>query len=258
MTRPTESELARVRPRLLGLADEASIARIDIPRPDPEIVAGFMALTDLTSTAVDALDELGIGGGIGASELAPRSRGRICGPAITIRYAGEGASVGAIKGRNERARLAERDLYGIGEAGDVGVFDCGGRTDASVLGSLSARWARRLGIAGCVVDGAVRDLDSVLEIGLRVWSRGVTPVSGKHRLRAVELNGTVSLGGLAVEPGDLVLADQTGVCVVPSARSAEVLERCQALEEAERQVDAAIESGLEPAEIASGLRPDRW
>jgi 4-hydroxy-4-methyl-2-oxoglutarate aldolase len=253
-----EDELARVRPRLLGLADEERIARIDIPRPDPEVVAGFLALTDLTSTAVDALDEFGVGGGIGASELAPRSAGRICGPAITIRYAGEGGSVGAIKGRGERARLAERDLYGIGEAGDVAVFDCGGRVDASVLGSLSARWARRLGIAGCVVDGAVRDLDSVLEIGLRVWSRGVTPVSGKHRLQAVELNGTVSLAGLTVEPGDLVLADQTGVCIVPAARAAEVLERCRALEEAERQIDVAIDSGLEPAEIAASLRPDRW
>jgi regulator of RNase E activity RraA len=55
-----------------------------------------------------------------------------------------------------------------------------------------------------------------------------------------------------------VLADQTGVCVVPSARAADVLERCRALEEAERQIDEAIDSGLEPAEIASRLRPDRW
>ncbi|MCW2975743.1 MAG: RraA family protein [Actinomycetia bacterium] len=256
MTR--EEELARVRPRLLGLVAEERIARVDISRPDPEVVAGFLALTDLTSTALDALDELGVGGGIGASELAPRSAGRICGPAITIRYAGEGGSVGAIKDRGERARLAERDLYGIGEAGDVGVFDCGGRIDASVLGSLSARWASRLGIAGCVVDGAVRDLDSVLEVGLRVWSRGVTPVSGKHRLQAVELNGTVSLAGLTVEPGDLVLADQTGVCIVPAAHAVAVLERCRALEEAERHVQAAMDDNLEPAEIAAGLRPDRW
>jgi 4-hydroxy-4-methyl-2-oxoglutarate aldolase len=253
-----EQELAAVRGRLLGLVDEERIARVSIPRPDPEVVAGFLALTDLSSTAADALDELGIGGGVGASQLAPRSPGRICGPAITIRYADEGGSVGAIAGRGERARLAERDLYGIGEAGDVGVFDCGGRTDASVLGSLSARWARRLGIAGCVVDGAVRDLDSVVEVGLPVWSRGVTPVSGKHRLRALELNGTVSLAGLTVDPGDLVLADQTGVCVVPATRAAEVLERCLALEEAERRIEVAIESGLDPAEIAAGLRPDRW
>lgn len=256
MTR--EEELARVRPRLLGLAEEARIARIDIPRPAPQLVAAFLALTDLTSTAADALDELGIGGGIGASQLAPRSPGRVCGPAITIRYAGEGGSVGAITGRGERARLAERDLYGIGEAGDIGVFDCGGRTDASVLGSLSARWARRLRIAGCIVDGAVRDLDSVREVGLPVWSRGVTPVSGKHRLQAVELNGTVSLAGLTVEPGDLVLADGTGVCVVPAARAAEVLDRCRALEEAERRIEEAIESDLEPAEIAASLKPDRW
>jgi 4-hydroxy-4-methyl-2-oxoglutarate aldolase len=253
-----EEELARVRPRLLGLADEDHIARIDIPRPDPEVVAGYLALTDLCSTAADALDELGLGGGIGASQLAPRSGKRICGPAITIRYAGEGGSVGAIAGRGERARLAERDLYSIGEAGDVAVFDCGGRTDASVLGSLSARWARRLGIAGCVVDGAVRDLDSVLAVGLPVWSRAVTPVSGKHRLQAVELNGTVSLAGLTVEPGDLVLADRTGVCVVPAGRAAELLERCRGIEEAERRIEEAIESGLEPAEIAAGLRPDRW
>jgi hypothetical protein len=94
-----EEELARVRPRLLGLAAEERIARVDISRPDPEVVAGFLALTDLTSTALDALDELGVGGGIGASELAPRSAGRICGPAITIRYTGEGGSVGAIKDR---------------------------------------------------------------------------------------------------------------------------------------------------------------
>jgi regulator of RNase E activity RraA len=252
-----EEELARVRPRLLGLVDEGLIARVDIPRPAPELVAGFLALTDLTSTAVDALDELGIGGGVGASELAPRSPGRICGPAITIRYAAEGGSVGALTGRGERARLAERDLYGVGEPGDVGVFDCGGHAHASVVGSLSARWARLLGIAGCIVDGAVRDLDSVRELGLPVWSRTVTPVSGKHRLQAVELNGTVSLAGLTVEPGDLVLADATGVCVVPSARAAEVLERCRGLEEAERRIDEQIESGLEPAEVAAKLRLDR-
>jgi 4-hydroxy-4-methyl-2-oxoglutarate aldolase len=256
--RTREEQLAGVRPHLLGLADEEQIARIAIPRPDPRVVTGFLALTDLTSTAADALDELGIGGAIGASQLVPRSPGRICGPAITIRYAGEGGSVGAIAGRGERARLAERDLYGIGEAGDIAVFDCGGRTDASVLGSLSARWARRLGIAGCVVDGSVRDLDSVREVGLPVWSRGVTPTSGKHRLQALKLNGAVSVAGLKVEPGDLVLGDDTGICIVPAARAAAVLERCRVLEEAERRIETAIESGLSPAEIAAGLRPDRW
>lgn len=126
--------------------------------------------------------------------------------------------MGALAARGERARLAER---GLGELGDVAVFDCGGFTGASVMGSLSGRWVRRLGIAGCVVDGAVRDLESILAVGLPVWSRGVTPVSGKHRLQALDLNGSVSLAGMTVEPGDLVLAGATGVCVVPGGRAME-------------------------------------
>jgi regulator of RNase E activity RraA len=127
-----------------------------------------------------------------------------------------------------------------------------------VLGSLSARWARRLGIAGCVVDGAVRDVESVLAVGVPVWSRGVTPISGKHRLKALELNGSVAVAGIGVEPGDLVLADSTGVCVVPSGRAAEVLDRCTAIERDEQAVEQAIDGGADPVEIARSLRPDRW
>jgi len=255
----TEAELAAVRDRLLGLVAEERIARIEIPRPPAELVAGFLALGDLCSTASDALDALGIGSSVGASVLRPLDAGlRLCGPAITIRYGPEEESVAALVGRGERARLAERDLYGIGSAGDVAVFDCGGFTGASVMGSLSARWARRLGIAGCVVDGSVRDVESILEVGVPVWSRGVTPVSGKHRLRALELNGAVTLAGVAVEPGDLVLADAVGVCVVPAGRAAEVLDTCRAIGTAESEVEEAIDGGAETEEIARRLRPDRW
>ena len=255
----TEAELAAVRDRLLGLVAEERIVRVDFERPPAEIVAGFLALGDLCSTASDVLDALGVGGGVGASVLGPLAAGtRLCGPAITIRYGPEGGSVGALAGRGERARLADRDLYGIGRAGDVAVFDCQGFTGASVMGSLSARWALRLGIAGCVVDGAVRDVDSILRLGIPVWSRGLTPVSGKHRLRALELNGAVSLAGLAVEPGDLVLADATGVCIVPGGHAAAVLDRCRELEAAEREIEEAIDGGAEPGEIARRLRPDRW
>jgi regulator of RNase E activity RraA len=255
----TETELATVRDRLLGLVSEDRIARVELPRPPADVVAGFLALGDLCSSASDALDALGIGGAVGASVLAPlRPATRLCGPAITIRYGPEGGSPAALAARGERAGLAERDLYGIGRSGDVAVFDCHGYTGASVMGSLSARWARRLGIAGCVVDGAVRDVDSVLEVGVPVWARGLTPMSGKHRLRAVELNGPVELAGLAVEPGDLVLADATGVCVVPRERAAEVLEHARRIEAAEREVEAAIDGGADTAQIARDLRPDRW
>jgi 4-hydroxy-4-methyl-2-oxoglutarate aldolase len=253
-----EHELRGVRGRLLGLVSEEKIVRVNILRPAADVISGYLKLKDLCSTTADALDQLGVGGAVGLSELHPLSPGRICGPAITIRYGREGGSVGALSSRGEKARLAERDLYGIGSTGDVAVFDCGGFVGASVMGSLSARWAQHLDIAGCVVDGAIRDVDSIRELGFAVWSRGVTPLSGKHRLRALELNGSVSIAGLTVDPGDLVVADATGVCIVPHTFATEVLECCRELERKERDVEDAMDRGAGPAEIARHHPPDRW
>jgi regulator of RNase E activity RraA len=255
----SSSELDSVRGRLLGLIPEERIVKVAIERPSATTVAAFLALADMCSTVSDALDELGAGGAVAGDVLQPRVPGaRVCGPAITIRYRPEGGSVGALVQRGERARLADRDLYGVGRPGDVAVFDCGGFGGASVMGGLSGRWARRLGIAGCVVDGAVRDLDAIRSDGVPVWSRALTPVSGKHRLAAVEINGETALAGVPVRPGDLVLADETGICVVPGAQIDAVLDVCRRAEEAERSLIAAIEGGLTPEEVVKILSPDRW
>jgi regulator of RNase E activity RraA len=255
----TEQELASVRDRLFGLIDEQDIVRVDIPRPEPGQAEAFLVLTDLCSTVSDVLDELGVGAALSGSALVPRTDGqRIAGPAVTIRYARDGGTAGAHIARDDRARLAERDAYAVGRAGDVAVFDCGGAIEESVMGGLSASWASRLGIAGCVVDGAVRDLESMRSAGLPVWSRAVTPRSGKHRMRAIEINGTVSLGGVAVEPGDLITADAAGVCVIPSAAVDEVLARCLEAVAAERRVIAGIASGASLSELGAAHPPDRW
>lgn len=255
----SEEELAGVRPRLLGLVAEERIARVAVDRPAAELVVALRSLGDLCSTVSDVLDGLGVGGGVAASTLVPRVPGsRVVGPAITLRYAAEAEPVATLIARGERAKLGDRDLYGIGQPGDVAVFDCGGFSGASAMGGLSARWARRLGIAGCVVDGAVRDIDAIREHGVPVWSRGATPVSGKHRLEAIELNGPVSLAGLAVSPGDVVVADSTGVCVIPRADVERVVERCLASEQAERSLIEAIDGGAPPEELVRILSPERW
>jgi 4-hydroxy-4-methyl-2-oxoglutarate aldolase len=252
-------DLDGVRGRLLGLIPEERIVTVAVERPPAETVAAFLAIADMCSTVSDALDELGVGGAIAGSVIQPRVPGaRVCGPAITIRYALEGGSVGALVQRGERAKLADRDLYGVGRPGDVAVFDCGGFARASVMGGLSGRWARRLGIAGCIVDGGVRDLEAIRSEGVPVWSRAVTPVSGKHRLAALEINGDSALDGVPVRPGDLVLADETGVCVVPRAHVGAMLDVCRRADEAERSLVAAIGSGLAPEEIMRILAPDRW
>ena len=255
----SEEELAGVRARLFGLIAEERIVAVDVDRPAGSLLEELRAMADVSSTVADALDELGVGGAIDASTLVPRLPGtRVVGPAITIRYAPQGGSVGDHRARGERARLADRDLYNVGRPGDVGVFDCGAFAGASVMGGLSAAWAARVGIAGCVVDGAVRDIDSIRAEGVPVWSRALTPVSGKHRLEAVEINGRVELARVAVAPGDVIVADETGVCVIPAAQLSSVLERCRETAEAERVVTEAIKSSASVEEVARILRPDRW
>ncbi len=255
----SETELAKIRERLFGLIDEDDIRVVEVERPDPAAAAELLGLTDLCSTVSDALDELGVGGAVSASVLPQRVPGtRIVGPATTIRYSWEGGTAGARRARGDRARLADRDVYAVGQPGDVGVFDCGGLADASVMGGLSGRWARRLEMAGCVVDGAVRDLESIREHGVPVWSRGVTPRTGKHRMRAIEINAPVALAGLLVHPGDLVVADASGVCVVPREAVDQVVEICREAEETERSVIAAMGEGASGADLGRIHPPERW
>jgi 4-hydroxy-4-methyl-2-oxoglutarate aldolase len=255
----TEEELAAVRPRLFGLIAEERIKAVDIARPPRELLDSFFELTDLASAVSDALDELGLGGGAAASTLAPIAAGqRIVGPAITIRYVPQGGSVAAFESSGEAARLADRDLYNVGQPGDVAIFDCGGHVGSSVMGGLSAAWAKRVGIAGCIVDGAVRDVQGIREEGVAVWARGFTPVSGKHRMEAIEINGSVTIAGMAVNPGDVVVADDTGVCVIPASAVEAVRDIAIEAERAERDVVAAISSGATPEEVARILRPERW
>ena len=99
------------------------------------------------------------------------------------------------------------------------------------------------GLSGVVVDGSIRDVDEIRELGLAVWSRCVTPRTGKWRLQAAEVNGPISCAGLEVVPGDLVVADLTGVCFVPAALAGEI---------AGRALDVAGEEG----KLLAARRPD--
>jgi regulator of RNase E activity RraA len=92
------------------------------------------------------------------------------------------------------------------------------------MGGVGGRLSKRQGVLGAIVDGAVRDVGDYRAIDYPVWSAGVTPLSGKWRVQAVEINGPVSICGVVVNPGDLVVADDSGVCFVPRAHVDKVLE----------------------------------
>lgn len=254
----TEEELRTVRSRMLGMIDESRIVTTTVSRPSADVIAGFLSVVDLCSTVSDALDELGVGGAIPASRLQPVVPGaRVCGPAITLRYVPRGGSVSARYGRSERALLADRDLYGMGQAGDIAILSSG-LEEVSVMGGLSTAWARRVGIAACITDGGVRDIESIRRLEHPVWSSGKTPITGRHRLEAAEINCTVTLAGVAVRPGDLVVADDTGVCIVPVEVIGQVLERCLEGDRTESVVISMLNEGRDVADIVSVLPLDKW
>ena len=90
---------------------------------------------------------------------------------------------------------------------------------------IAAHTAQKGGIAGALVDGAVRDLDEIESAGLPVWAGAVTPRTGNRKLEAVSINRPISCAGVQVRPGDLVVADRTGACFIPFDVLDRVIER---------------------------------
>ena len=113
--------------------------------------------------------------------------------------------------------------------GDVLLIDGGGREDAAVIGDIVGKALADLGCVGLVVDGAIRDVDGIDEVGLPAFARGAHPATGSNTGPGA-INVTVQCGGVAVSPGDVVHADGSGVVVVPRERFAEVValaQRCR-------------------------------
>jgi 4-hydroxy-4-methyl-2-oxoglutarate aldolase len=198
------------------------------PRPEPissDIIAAYLALTDLTGNVSDAMDLLDLSGTIGAFILRPSIvTARIAGPALTVKNRLRSVSVAEAVARNDN-RLADMEAHNIALPGDVLVVQ--GVENASSLGGLSATIAKRQGEIGIIVDGLVRDIEASRSIGLPIWAKGTTPATGKWRIETVGVNVPVTIAGVHVAPGDLVVADQTGVCFVGQAQVQRVLDTAQ-------------------------------
>lgn len=119
-----------------------------------------------------------------------------------------------------------------------------GRTDVSCWGGLLSLGASLNGVRGVVADGACRDVHEAREIGFPVFATGRIPATARGRLQQRSTGEPVQLGGVTVTPGDLVLADETGVVVVPSSHLDEVLERAQGVAAREQSIAADLRAGL--------------
>jgi 4-hydroxy-4-methyl-2-oxoglutarate aldolase len=117
------------------------------------------------------------------------------------------------------------------------------------MGGISAQTGKRQGESGAVVFGGVRDVGHSRRLGYPVWASEFTPVTGKWRIETVEINGEVVVAGVRVAAGDIVLADDTGVCFIPRARAAEVLALARQKSAAEAAKCQAIDNGTAVADL---------
>ncbi len=232
---------------LTGRIARDRIHLMEVPRLPDGVVAAFQALGDASGIVSDTLDELGLPGAVAASAFRPTIAGaRVVGPALTVRNVIRARD--AVQAARDHVNgMAEFEAHNLAQAGDVLVID--GVSGISNMGGISAQIAKRQGEIGAVVQGGVRDVAHSRAVGYPVWSTEITPVTGKWRIETMEINGTVQIGGVRVAAGDLVLADDTGICFVPRERVAEVLRIAQKKATGEDARCAAIDRGVPLPEL---------
>lgn len=150
---------------------------------------------------------------------------------------------------------AERPYVGLLRAldavrsGEIFVYPTARSDRAAVWGELVSATCLARGVVGVVTDGLVRDVARIREIGFPVFCRGTLPYDVNGRLEVVDHGGIVEIDGVRIAPGDLVVADDDGVVIVPTDVELEVIERCRVKEARERRFREAVEAGL-PAQDA--------
>jgi len=177
------------------------------------------------------------GRGVMASYIKPILPGEIlAGPAYTVRPV-PGDHLTVVK------------ALSTAEPGSVLVIDGGGVTEVAMLGEMMCTFGQRRGLAGAVVDGAIRDVAGVRRLGFQVFTRAITPRSAVEESLG-EVQVPIACGGVAVHPGDWIMGDDDGVSVIPAELLAQVLRGAEASEE----TDEALRGG---ADFMSFLGMDR-
>lgn len=200
----------------------------DIGRPPPELIERISRLG--TSTLANALDNAGLHNNVIAQIKAVAPGFRFAGPAVTVKE-----SAGA-HGDYTSDDFAVGAIIDAAQAGDIIVVDAGG-AQCSTWGGMASLAAKLKGVAGLIVDGAVRDLEEMIEFEFPVFSRHMVPTTGRLRLKIEAINVPVVIDGVNVAPGDIIAADGTGAVCLPGAPAEDITALAEKLA---RDDDAAV------------------
>jgi len=139
------------------------------------------------------------------------------------------------------------------QAGDIIVVDNGGRPDSSCWGGLLSLAAKTKGISGIVIDGACRDIDESRDLEFPVYARGALPMTARNRVMQESFNQEIQFAGVQVHPGDLVIADGSGVVVIPRSQEEEVVKEAEAVTATEARMADGIRQGMSVLEVLEKL-----
>ncbi len=196
-----------------------------IQRPPRRLVEELAKLE--TTQIADAMNRFG-GMDVNVRPASPEMR--CCGPAVTVRVP---------PGDN----LMVYKAFEVAQPGDVIVVESRGYTQVAQWGDLTSMIGKGLGLAGAVMDGSLRDLTGIRDVGLPVFAKPVVVPNGALKDGPGEVNVPVAVGGVPVLPGDIIVADANGVAVVPRADAEVVLERARSVAAAEAKKLAEFAEG---------------
>lgn len=194
-----------------------------------------------TTNVSDALDALGYKGSTYGINQMYEGVKKIAGSAITVKLTAAGETKGKV-------HLGIRAIEAA-QPNDVIVIDNAGRLDTSCWGGILANGAKLKGISGVVIDGACRDVDDYVEIGFPVYARGAVVCTARGRIMEEATNTMIQFGGVQVRPGDGIIADRSGVVVIPQEHLEEVINKAEELYEKEEAMVADLHAGLSSMEV---------
>lgn len=194
-----------------------------------------------TTNVSDGLDSLGLKGSTYGIRPIWSGTPKVVGRAVTIKITAAGLT-------SSKNHLGVHAIEAA-EKGDVIVIDNGGRLDTSCWGDILANGAKQKGVSGVVIDGACRDIDDYVEMGFPVYSRGAVVATARGRIMEDATNVLIQFGGVQVRPGDYVVADLSGVVIIPQEKLNEVVEKAVSLFEREQKMVADMRSGMSMLEV---------
>ncbi len=197
-----------------------------LPRTEPSI-DGINALRGIPTTVIsDVLGRTLVANGIHPMNRSPIS---VCGNAFTIKL-------------HVADNLMVHKALQLVQAGDVMVIDVEGDLGCAVIGEVLMSIAKTRGVLGIVVDGAVRDIDAFEEHGFPCWAKGVN-LRGPLKEGPGSINVPISIGGMIVHPGDIILGDSDGVIAVSPSQAIEAARLGHEKVKQEKEMLKTIQAG---------------